>query len=110
MVFRNLTPHAITYIRDDGTSVSFPSQGVARAAQTTELVGEVDGIRLTKSHFGAPVDLPEWQDDTMLIVSLATAKAAIEHGRRADDLVIVNETVRDESGRIIGCRSLAVVE
>lgn len=107
----NLTPHDVNYIRDDGTTVTFPSQGVARAAQTTVLDHVTDdGYRITRTSFGEPVDLPEPVEGTYLIVSLATAKAAIQYGRGASDLLMPNETVRDSAGRIIGCRSFAVVE
>lgn len=110
MTWVNLTPHEISIIRDGMETVKFPSQGVARAVQTTELVGEVDGIRITRSAFGEPVNLPDFQEGIGLIVSLATANAAKQYGRRTDDLYIVNEAVRNESGQIVGCRSLAQVD
>lgn len=110
MKFVNLTPHGVNYIHEDGSVETFPSQGCARAAVKTEVVGSVDGYRMTKSVFGAPVDLPEYQEGVLLIVSLATANSAKQHGRRTDDLVITNEAVRDDSGAIIGCRSFGVVE
>lgn len=109
-MFVNLTPHEVVYIHEDGTTESFPSQGVARALQTTEFVGTVDGYRVTRSVYGAPVNLPEPQAGVNLIVSLATVQAAIRHGRTAEDLYIVNETVRDSAGHIVGCRSLAQVD
>ena len=109
-MFVNLTPHTVTYIHDDGTTEEFPSQGVARALQTTEFVGTIDGYRVTRSAFGAPVDLPEPKEGVNLIVSLATVQAAIRHGRSAEDLYTVNETVRDSAGRIIGCKSFARVD
>ena len=109
-MFINLTPHEVTYIHADGTTETFPYRGVARASQVTEFVGTVDGYRVTRSTFGAPVDLPEPQDGVYLIVSLATAQAAIRHGRTAEDLYTVNETVRDSAGRIAGCKSFARVD
>ena len=110
-MFVNLTPHAINIV-DEANQVirTFVSEGVARAAQRTELVGEIDGVRITKSAVGEPVDLPEYRDGVFLIVSLATVNAARAFGRRVDDLLITNEAVRDDQGRIIGCRSLGRVD
>lgn len=109
-MFVNLTPHTVDYIHEDGTTESLPSQGVARALQTTEFIETVDGYRITRSAYGAPVDLPEPQDGVNLIVSLATMKAALKHGRPVWDLYIVNETVRDSAGHIVGCKSFARVD
>lgn len=110
-MFVNLTPHAINIVDETNQVIAtFASEGVARAAQKTEFIGVVDGVRITKSTFGEPVNLPEFVDGVYLIVSLATASAAKQFGRRVDDLLITNEAVRDDQGRIIGCRSLAVVE
>jgi len=107
---KNLTPHAINIILDDGAVIhTFPSEGIARAAQTSEVAGELNGIELVRTSFGAPMGLPEPQQDTYYIVSLATANAAREHGRRCDDLLLTSDPVRDAEGRIIGCRRLAVL-
>lgn len=110
MTWINLTPHDVNYIHDDGRVETFPSRGVARAKSTTELVGEIDGLRITKSVFGAPVDLPDYSEGTNLIVSLVTVSAAKQYGRRTDDLYVTNEAVRDDAGHIIGCRSFGQVE
>ena len=109
-MFVNLTPHSVTYIRDDGTCETFESQGVARAAVQTEKIGCIDGFTITKSVYGAPVNLPEPVDGVYLIVSLATAMSAKQYGRTLSDLLVINEAVRDESGCIIGCKSFGVVE
>ena len=110
-MFHNLTPHAISIV-DEANQViaTFASEGVARATQATELVGVIDGIRITKSVFGEPVNLPDPQEGVFLIVSLATVNAARAFGRSVADLLITNEAVRDADGRIIGCRSLGRVE
>ena len=47
--------------------------------------------------------LPEPQENTIYIVSALVAGAAKDR----DDLVVPNDIVRDDKGRIIGCRSLA---
>lgn len=102
----NLTPHDITIVGDDKNLV-IPSTGVARVAPTTDVVGTVvvDGftIPMTKTKFGQVNGLPEPQADTLFVVSRLVAEAL----PMRDDLVIVNQTVRDEQGRIIGAKSLA---
>lgn len=55
----NLTPHDINVVGENNTIIrTFPSEGVARADQRAEVVGEVDGIELVSMWFGKPVGLP----------------------------------------------------
>lgn len=129
----NLTPHAIQILVKDSegpikAQVGFgrtaqwgtfrqvaelPSEGVARAATTTEPAGsiEVNGIELplTRTVFGEVQDLPDPVNGIKLIVSLVTANAAAAAGRTTDDLLIVGETVRDAEGRIIGATGFGAV-
>ena len=100
----NLTPHKIT-ILGDRKLVLEPSGIIPRAEQRREQVGNVDGIPVNRVFYGNPVGLPEPKTDTIYIVSALTAKAAPNR----EDLYIVDDSVRDESGRIIGCRALAQI-
>ena len=110
----NLTPHAITVLKNgEEISVYKASGCIARCESDTAVVGEIAGIPLTKTEFGelylvdierVKHELPEQQDGTFYIVSALVARAA---GR--EDFVIVNDTVRDNDGRIIGCQSFAHV-
>ena len=121
----NLTPHPVNVVGEDGELVaSFPSEGIARAAQTDQLVARpaVDGgylvddqgndypvevkVPIVKTTFGEVVDLPEPQEGVMLIVSIITLNAARAGGRPTDDLLMTSALVRDETGRIIGCKAL----
>ena len=97
----NLTPHAITFITDEGTVEVPPSGIVARVAAKTVAIGEVDGIAVTTTEFGEVENLPEQSDGVIYITSSLVAQRVDR-----DDVFIPNESVRDESGRIIGCRSL----
>jgi hypothetical protein len=113
-VIRNLTPHAVSIVGEDGNVLAtFASEGIARAHQTDVPTGTlaVDGVELTlvRTEFGAPVDLPDPQEEVMLVVSIITANAAKAVGRPTGDLLITSNPVRDESGRIIGARQFAVV-
>lgn len=109
MTIKNLTPHVITVLLDDGTKKVFPSDGVARAAVTTTVVGNIDGIDIVSTVFGDPVDLPDPTPDTRFIVSLATANAARAAGRTTDDLLVTANPVRNDDGVIIGCRNLGTI-
>lgn len=101
----NLTPHDINIITEGGI-ITFPASGsIARVATMRETVREINGVPVNRTVFGEVVGLPAPEDDTMYIVSLATAKAAPER----DDLLITDEAVRDDSGRVIGCKAFATV-
>ena len=108
-IIKNLTPHTVNIVAEDGSIVMFPSEGIARASQVAEHVGELDGIELVTMKFGATQDLPAPQEGVYYIVSVITANAAKAEGRGADDLVITADPVRDADGRIIGCKRFALV-
>ena len=103
----NLTPHSITFVDDAGNTVLTvePSGQVARCSVTREKIGEINGIPVNKSRFGKVENLPEPAEGTIYIVSALTAQAVPER----EDVFIVDDAVRDEQGRIIGCRALAHV-
>ena len=44
------------------------------------------------------------------VVSTITADAARRSGRTVEDLLVPGQQIRDEAGRIVGCRSLVRVE
>ena len=106
----NLTPHDINFIGEGNEVVlTIPSSGVARASSIRYQTGTVtpDGtdlvISLNRTEFGKVENLPDPQEDTIYIVSALTAQAVPERY----DLFITDDAVRDENGRIIGCRALA---
>lgn len=102
----NLTPHAITFVRDSGENLTInPSGELARVSFKTEQIGEVDGIPVTKTVYGDVTGLPEKQDGKIFLVSSLVASRVF--GR--DDVFIPNDSVRDAEGRIIGCKSLGRV-
>ena len=97
----NLTPHEITLCGE-----RLPSSGVARVAQTTQQVDQINGIPVNRVSFGEVNGLPEAQKDTIYIVSKIVAEAV--KGQR-NDVYIVDKTIRNEQGQIIGCEALAKV-
>ena len=66
-----------------------------------------DGITVpvNQTRFGEVSDLPDPQPDTIYIVSALVAQAVPDR----QDVFIVDDSVRDEQGRIIGARALAHV-
>ena len=103
----NLTPHEITVYDAAGESVLqvIPSSGMARAAQTREPLDRINGIPVSKTGYGAVEGLPDQRDGVVYIVSVLTAQAAPNR----KDLYIVDELVRDDTGRILGCKALAQI-
>ena len=105
---KNLTPHDIHIVGEDGKVIkTFPSEGLVRLSQTTERVQtlSVEGadIPLTKTVFGEAEGLPPQREDTIYIVSSLVCQAYPDR----QDFFIPDQTVRDEKGRIVGCRSLS---
>ncbi len=101
----NLTPHAVNLIASEAITLP-PSGVVARCAVERTQVGvvEIDGIQVpvNQTRFGEVTGLPEPKEETIYIVSALVAQAA---GR--EDVLMVDDTVRDSEGRIIGARALA---
>lgn len=105
MTIINLTPHAITFLDGNNSVLATiePSGTIARASQTRDRVSEVNGIPVNQCSYGAVTGLPVPQDGTIYLVSALTAQACPERS----DVYIVDDAVRDENGRIIGCRAIA---
>ena len=107
----NLTPHAVSIVDENGAvKASFPSNGVARAEQKVVSAGTLNGIELVSMQFGQTDGLPAPSEDIYYIVSLTTANAAKAEGRTTADLLLTSMPVRDDSGHIIGCRALALIQ
>ncbi len=108
MTVINMTPHIINLIGENNEVVMYlPSNGIARAHQSRAKVDEIDlggnTVAINRNVFGELSGLPEPQDGVFYIVSALAAKAA--PGRK--DLLLVDETVRDENNQIVGCRAFA---
>jgi len=110
-MLRNLTPHPITFVNEQGNVLAeLPvEEGTAIPRCTTSnickgsypVTAEYE-VPVTRSMFGVVLDLPAEKSDVVLIVSRMVAEAS---SNRAD-LLFPNQLVRDETGRIIGCLSL----
>ena len=105
----NLTPHAVNIVNNDNSvAITIEASGnVARCSQTINTVGNITvnsvAIPVSSSSYGEVVDLPAPQDNIYYIVSRLVMSACPNR----QDLLVPNDLVRDEAGRVIGCRSLA---
>lgn len=111
MTILNLTPHPIRLYdaeRVDGIDdltphlreVIPPEKTPARLS-TIELGG---GFAFELVEFGHAVNLPPQRDGVQYIVSLVVALALAD---RRPDLLVPYREVRNSTGTVIGCRSLA---
>lgn len=101
MKIRNYTPHEVVL-----KGVKYPSEGCARCETEVKKIAEIDGIPVNRREFKAVYGLPDSEPGTIYIVSAIVAQAIA--GQR-DDCFVVDETIRDEAGRIIGCKALAKI-
>ncbi len=107
----NLTPHDVNIYNAKLRHIkTFPSEGVARAGQVTDIIKIIDGVEIVQKRSIYLVDLPDPVPDTAYIVSSITAIAARYLGRRTDDLLITAGLVRDRGNKkVIGCKQLVLV-
>ena len=106
---KNLTPHAIHIVSDNGDVTTInPSGIIARVSSRTVTIGEIitDSvvIPMTATEFGEVENLPEPEEGVIFVVSSLVASRV-----HRSDVFIPNESVRDSEGRIIGCKSLGRV-
>lgn len=103
----NLTPHAINFVGEAGEALMTiePSGQIVRVTAKTVTTGNINGIPVTETVFGEVENLPLPTSDTIYIVSSLVA----QRFKDRDDVFIPNESVRDEKGRVIGCKSLGKI-
>ena len=99
----NLTPHAVTIVLPSGDTVTLPPSGtVARCSTSSEVVGEVNGIPVSRVSYGEVVGLPEMTPYTRFVVS-GLVRSAVPH---RGDVFSPGDLVRDAGGNVVGCRGL----
>lgn len=113
----NLTPHAIHFVfegEDGEAEVTFAPAGVpARCTESREKVNEARTdewrppffVPVYRSVFGDVEGLPDQRPGTFYIVSRAVAEACPDR----PDLLFPYDTLRDQQGRIVGCRAFGTV-
>ena len=100
----NLTPHEVVLYKTDGSILKLPkAETPLRLEQTTSQLKIIDGVSFTITKYGLNNQtLPKVEEGTIYIVSKIFLKAFPSRL----DFYMVNETVKDENGHIIGCKSL----
>lgn len=109
-VFKNLTPHALNVLTDDGTHYfTIQASGeVARVVYDTlppEMI-PYRGFDISVTIAGSLreiIGLPDPEPGVVCIVSKAVADAAPRH---RGDLVSPGELIRDADGNVVGCDGL----
>lgn len=105
-MIKNFTPHPIHIMDAEGNVLkTIASDGLVRLKATTVDAGfTVEDVKITKTQFGEPEGLPEYEFGVFYIVSQLVKTALPER----EDLLVPAEVVRDSNGNIVGCRSLGI--
>lgn len=99
----NLTPHAITLQRADGTRVTYPPSGeLARVSVAEVVCCELDGIPVVSRTLGEAQGLPE--EGTLCIVSAMVLSAV--PGRRGVYAPDSGPTAIRENGQVVAVTRL----
>ena len=67
-MIKNLTPHRISIMVGD-RKIDFESEGIARVASTSTVVGQYFGVPITAHELGEVEGLPDKESDVIYIVS-----------------------------------------
>lgn len=107
----NLTPHPIGFVDESNQPLlTVPTTTVARVSAQTTTVGHfvINGVQIPRTHteYGQVEGLPDQTPGVIYIVSGMIVSALAQQGIHRDDLLVPGMQVRDEAGRVIGCRSL----
>lgn len=107
--FINLTPHEITILKKDLTTLSIKASGkIARVNELpNDVCGEIDGIPvLSKSKFTDVIDLPEPQEGIAYIVSGMVADRVSRDDVFSPATGPKDDAVRNEKGHIVAVKFL----
>ena len=104
-MFINLTPHAVNVLLNGRTITIEPSGTVAGCSVSREQADAIESIPVNRTVFGTVEGLPKPQDGVYYMVSSLVAQALPSR----TDLFVPDDVIRDEAGRVIGCRALARV-
>lgn len=103
----NKTPHPLTLVTENGNITIEPTLPPVRVTESVHTIGTLTmngvPVPVTRKSYGEVENLPDPADNTVYVVSALVAARVPERL----DVLITSSPVRDESGRIIGCRELA---
>jgi len=100
MKFKNLTPHEVSIIAENGEKMVLPKAPTgteARIDVLTEELEPIGGFKLICEHGTRIRNLPDPEDDVVFIVSARVMLAA-----RRKDVVSPGELLRDSEGIVVG--------
>ena len=116
MRFINVTGKEIVYFKTDGTKEIFPSIGELEAERVLYSKEEKDGFVICNYTYRGEVVSEEVQqalkkycteEDYYFVVSEISYQKALSMNLANKKLVTIGETVKDDSGKVIGCRSFS---
>lgn len=100
----NKTPHVLNVHVDGDVVAIAPTLPTPRVSTKRVEIAEINGIPVDEVEYGEVLNLPEPKRNVFLVVSLLVAEACEDR----DDLLVVGEPIRDDAGKIVGCRGLSV--
>ena len=99
----NLTPHEVKVVNDDGSIIVYqPEPNPARVSVTLRRIG-TSKVPMYEEVYGDVIGLPKIEFGTILIVSGLVCNACPDRY----DLVHPVGLVRDDLGKVIGCKGFA---
>ena len=99
----NATPHPLNIVQRDGSVLTLEASGICPRRESSELVEQAIGlIEITRQTLGHIEGLPDPVPGLYFIVSRLVASAT-----EREDLLVPGPLVRDDQGRVIGCKGLS---
>lgn len=100
----NATPHPVVVLLEDGARKEFPPMwNAARVVRTFTQAVYVDGVPVQEVESVSQQFMPPKKYGTAYIVRGITANAL--KGKR-NDLLVINDAVKDASGNVVACKKL----
>ena len=116
MRFINITGEEIVYFKTDGTKETIPPIGELKAEKALYSKEEKDGFVICNYGYKGDEISEEVQqalmkfcteEDCYFVVSEISYQKALSMNLANKKLVTIGETVKDDSGKVIGCRSFS---
>lgn len=99
----NATPHALNIVQSDGNILTLKASGICPRCESNEVIDRAIGlIEVTKQTLGHVEGLPDPVPGLYFIVSRLVASAT-----NRDDLLVPGSLIRDDQGKVIGCKGLS---
>lgn len=100
----NLTPHELIIFNEKEEEIErVPSSGIVRVKEANQLINYINDVPVYKKSYLESEGLPAPKENTYYFVSIIVAQA----NPARKDLILSSDLIRDEQGRILGCKSFA---